>query len=385
MTTMEDLIQDTGAYDCVECGKCTTVCPISAVNPEFAPRLIVVKAMAGIEGLAQDPDIWTCTTCELCSDMCPYKVMYSEFIRGLRVEAVSSGFTPGYSQHGLMHTMMRIMTNPDLKQNRLNWVTPEMKIADKGDVFYFTGCLPQMSTIFSDREGVNLQGIAEAAVKIFNSAGITPVVSNQEVCCGHDLNWAGDDDNFEKLMNINLDVIKKSGAKKVVFSCAECLRTFDLDYQDVAGDLDYELMHISEFVADLLDEGKIELDGAQGKVTYHDPCRLGRHLGIYDAPRDVMNAIEGVDLIEMERNREKSACCGVNAWVSCESLTKQMQLERMAEAVNTGAEKMITACPKCQIHLRCAASKELPVDRETVDIPIEDLTILIANSIKTGA
>ncbi|MBU4373283.1 MAG: (Fe-S)-binding protein, partial [Euryarchaeota archaeon] len=158
MGTIDELIKDTGAYDCVECGKCTTVCPISNANPKFAPRLIVVKAMAGVEGLAQEPDIWTCTTCETCSDMCPYKVLYSEFIRGLRVEAVSLGVEPRCSQHGLMQNMMRMMTNPTLKQNRLKWVTPELKIADKGEVFYFTGCLPQMSIIFEDREGVNLLG-----------------------------------------------------------------------------------------------------------------------------------------------------------------------------------------------------------------------------------
>jgi len=382
MATVDELIKDTGAYDCVECGKCTTVCPVSNANPKFAPRLIVVKAMAGLEGLAKEPDIWTCTTCETCSNMCPYKVLYSEFIRGLRVESVSLGVEPRCSQHGLMQTIMRIMTNSKIKQNRLKWVTPELKIADKGEVFYFTGCLPQMSTIFEDREGVNLVGIAQSAVKIFNRAGITPVVSNQEVCCGHDLNWAGDEENVEKLMKINLDVIKNSGAKKVVFSCPECLRTFDMDYQDIAGDLDYELLHISEFIADLLAEGKIAFNKVEEKVTYQDPCRLGRHLGIYDPPRQVLRAIEGLDLVEMGRTREKSACCGVSAWVSCESLTKKMQLERMVEAVGTGAKKLITSCPKCQIHLRCAVSKEMPFEKEKADIPIQDFTILVANSIK---
>ena len=385
MTAVDDLMRDAGAYYCIECGKCTTVCPIANADPEFAPRLIVVKAMAGIANVALEPDIWRCMTCEICSEMCPYNVLYSEFIRGLRAEAASMGIVSVCSQHDLMQTMMRMMATPGIEQNRLGWVTPDLKIADKGEVFYFTGCLPQMSTIFGDREDLNLIGIAQSAVAIFNRAGITPVVSNQEVCCGHDLNWTGDEVNFEKLMRINLDLIKKSGAAKVVFTCAECLRTFEIDYQDIAGDLDYELLHISEFVDDLVAEGKIEFDGVEEKVTYHDPCRLGRHLGIYDAPRNVIGAIEGMDLIEMERTREKSACCGVSAWLTCDSIAKEMQLARMVEAVGTGSKKLITSCPKCQIHLRCAISEEMPIEREKADIPIEDFTILVANSIKTGA
>lgn len=385
MTVVDDLIRDAGAYYCIECGKCTTVCPIANANPDFAPRLIVVKAMAGIANVALEPDIWRCMTCETCSEMCPYNVLYSEFIRGLRAEAASMGVVSVCSQHDLMQTMMRMMATPGIEQNRLGWVTPDLKIADKGEVFYFTGCLPQMSTIFRDQEDVNLIGIAQSAVAIFNRAGITPVVSNQEVCCGHDLNWTGDEVNFEKLMRINLDLIKKSGATKVVFTCAECLRTFEIDYQDIAGDLDYELLHISEFVDDLVAEGKITFDGVEEKVTYHDPCRLGRHLGIYDAPRNVIRAIEGMDLIEMERTREKSACCGVSAWLTCDSIAKEMQLARMVEAVGTGSKKLITSCPKCQIHLRCAISEEMPIEREKADIPIEDFTILVANSIKAGA
>ncbi len=382
MATIDDLVEDTGAYDCVECGKCTSVCPVAALNPDFAPRLIVVKALEGLEGLSQERDIWSCITCDICSDMCPYKVDYSGFIRGLRGEAVKLGFEPVCSQGGLTQTMARIMGTSKLAQNRLNWVEPEMKIAEKGDVFYFTGCLPHLHTIFEDKN-VNLVDVAKGAVKLMNQAGITPVVSKDEVCCGHDLNWIGDKENFEKLVKINVEIIKNSGVKQVVFSCAEGFRTFDVDYKDLLGDLDFEVLHMSEYIMDLIDDGKLKFKkDLDVKVTYHDPCRLGRHMGVYDTPRDILDAIPGVTLVEMERNREKAACCGVSAFATCDAYAKKMQIDRMLEAKCTGADKLLTFCPKCQIHLNCAVSKEMPVEPEQVDIPIEDFVVFVASCLE---
>jgi len=379
MVDVNTLIDDTGAYDCVECGKCTSVCPAAIYNPDFAPRLIVVKALEGVEGLAQEKDIWSCMTCEMCSDMCPYKVDYAGFIQGLRTEATHLGTTPVCSQGGLIQTIGRIMTNPKLKQNRLDWLDDDLKVSESGDVLYFTGCLPHLQDIFDNRN-VNLIDIAKGAVKIMNRAGIEPVVSNEEVCCGHDLLWTGDERYFEKLMDRNLEMIEKSGAKTVVFSCPECMRTFDVDYQDWEGDLDFKMVHISDYIMDLVDDGKLKLNKLDLKVTYHDPCRLGRHLHIYDTPRDIINKT-GAELTEMERNKEKSSCCGVSAFVSCESKTKKMQIDRLKEAKNTSAEKLLTFCPKCQIHLKCATWKNTPIQKDEIDIPIEDVICFLAKTI----
>jgi Fe-S oxidoreductase/coenzyme F420-reducing hydrogenase delta subunit len=377
---IDELIEFTGAHDCVECGKCTSVCPVTAIKPDFAPRLIVVKALAGAqEELAKERDVWTCMTCEMCNNVCPYKVDFSGFIRGMRGIATGLGQSPQCSQGGLMQTAMRVMANSASPQNRLGWLTGELKIADKGGVFYFTGCLPHMNAIFNDRGDLKLLDIARSAVKIMNAAGVVPVVSKEEKCCGHDLNWAGDEENLKKLMKSNVDLIKKSGAKTVVFTCPEGLRTFDIDYQDFLGDLDFEMLHISEFIA----KNDIPLkEGPEQVVTYHDPCRLGRHLGIYDPPREALKKIPNLKLVEMPRSRDKAACCGVSAWVTCDSAAKKMQIERMMEAKKTGASKLITTCPKCWIHLDCAVSNKLPVDKSLVDIPIEDLTIAIARHLE---
>jgi Fe-S oxidoreductase len=381
MSAIDDLIDDTGAYDCVECGKCTTVCPVAKLDPNFAPRVIVVKALEGMEGgLAQNMDIWRCTTCSMCSQMCPYKVDYTEFIRGLRSESVLDGFEPTCSQGGLMQTIARIQSH-QLPQNRLSWLTDDLKVAEKGDVYYFSGCQAHLDKIFEERK-TGVLDIAKNSIRVLNKAGITPAMSKNEVCCGHDLNWTGDEDNFEKLMNLNIKAIKEAGAKTVVFSCPEGMRTFDFDYQDIAGDLDFELVYITDYLMDLVDDGKLEFKGdGKEKVTYHDPCRLGRHLGIYDSPRELIEAA-GFELVEMENIKENSACCGVNAFATCESLSKVMQIDRLMEAKNTQADKLITTCPKCVIHFTCATWKEIPVEKEKVDIPVGDLISAVVEKIK---
>ncbi|UCH89180.1 MAG: 4Fe-4S dicluster domain-containing protein [Thermoplasmata archaeon] len=380
MSVIDELIEDTGAFDCVECGKCTSVCPLAEINPEFAPRIIVIKAQEGFEGLVNEKDIWSCLTCGICNDMCPYKVDYTEFIRGLRVEAAHLGATPKCSKGGLIQTIGKILTSAELNQNRLNWVTDDLKIVDKGEIYFFSGCITYFDLIFKDLE-ITPSDILRSTVKIMNKAGITPALSKEEVCCGHDLNWIGDEKNFKKLMERNLEIIRSTGAKIIVFACPECMRTFDFDYQDIAGDLEFELVHISEFILNLIDDGKLELKEQKCKVTYHDPCRLGRHLGIYDDPRDVIKET-GAELIEMERNRNKSTCCGVSAFATCEASSKLMQIDRLSEAKKTGAEKILTFCPKCWLHFKCTTSKILTANEEGSKIPVEDAIIFIASAIE---
>jgi len=382
VAAVKQLIDDTGAFDCVECGKCTTVCPIAKFDTDFAPRTIVLRAMEGIvDNIASDKDIWTCITCEQCNAMCPYKVDYSGFIRGMREEASEFGATPSCSQGGLIHAVQRIMAKGDLKQKRLDWVKEDMKVADKGDVFYFVGCLPHYDAIFYERKDLRLQDICESAVRIMNKAGVVPVVSNEEKCCGHDLNWTGDEDSFEKLMEHNVELIKKSGAKKVVFTCPECYRTFKADYQDLMGDFEFELVHISDYIKDLADSGALKLDDrakADFTFSYHDSCRLGRHSGIYDSPRDLAKAFTGAKFVEMENTRDKAVCCGVSAWANCNANAKRMQVERVMEAKKIGADRLLMFCPKCQIHMKCAIQDKVPVDPSTVDVKLEDFTVAIA-------
>jgi len=379
---MNDIIEGTGAFDCVECGKCTTVCPVAKYNPNFAPRTIVLKAMEGVaENVSSNKDVWTCITCEQCNSMCPYKVDYSGFIRDMRKEATTFDNVPTCSQGGLMHSVMRVQANSTLKQRRLGWVTPDLKVAERGDVFYFTGCVTYYDTIFRERKNLALAGIPQAAVKIMNKGGIVPVVSNDEVCCGHDLNWTGDESNLRKLMKRNVELVKASGARKVVFSCPECLRTFSLDYQDIMGDFEFEMVHISELADDLMKEGKLRFRKNARKVTFQDSCRLGRHLGIYDQPREALRATDAT-VVEMENTRDKALCCGVNAWATCDEISRKLQVGRLAEAKRTGAECLVTGCYKCLIHFNCAQENKTQVPKEQIDIPVKDLSVLLAESLE---
>ena len=376
------LNQETGVYDCVDCGKCTTVCPVASIDRDFTPRLLVVKALEGIE---KDSDttknMWACLTCEMCNSMCPYKVDYSGFIQRLRAQSFGEDDHPVCSQGGLIHTMQRLMANNNLKQNRLGWVTDELKISkDKGEVLLFTGCSYHLGTIIPDKAS-HLKDIPASAVKILNAAGVEPVVHKDEVCCGHDLLWLGDEEAFFKLMDRNIETIKASGAKKVIFACPECYRTFDIDYQDYCNELPFELVHISDFIAGAIKNGELKLGRLEKKVTYHDSCRMGRHMGVYDSPREVLSAISGIELNEMERSKEKATCCGVNAWANCDGTGKKMQIDRLLEAKRTGAETMLTFCPKCQIHFKCTTHNKVPVDKELINIDIEDFTTIVASAL----
>jgi heterodisulfide reductase subunit D len=182
-------------------------------------------------------------------------------------------------------------------------------------------------------------------------------------------------------MEYNVDLIKKSGAKRVVFTCPECYRTFNMDYADLMDDLDFEMVHISDYMKELIDSGKLKTEDfttAPFKFTYHDSCRLGRHSGIYDSPRALAESFSDGGLLEMERTRDKAMCCGVSAWTNCNAQTKKMQIDRLREAKKAGADRMLMFCPKCQVHFKCAVQDEIPVDRSEVDVGVEDFTVVMA-------
>jgi heterodisulfide reductase subunit D len=380
-TKIQEIIEDTGAFDCVECGKCTSLCPVAKINRDFAPRLIVVKAQEGMEEeIKSDKDIWSCLTCEICNNMCPYEVDFSGFIQRLRAQAVEMGNVPTCSEAGAVHTMERL-TLKVKKQNRLKWLTNDLKVRDKGDVYYFTGCAYQLGTLFPEK-APELRNIPANVVRILNAAGIEPVVSNDEVCCGHDLLWSGNEKSFKKLMERNVEVIRATGAKTVVFSCPEGFRTFSIDYKDFIEDLGFEVKHISEYILDLPDQGKLPFGQSGEQVTYHDSCRLGRHMELYDEPRDLIKAT-GVELREMASIKEKAICCGVAAFANCSEVSKQMQLERLLEAKQTGAKVMLTFCPKCLIHYNCFLTMEkMPPELGKNDVVVRDCSNFIAEQLQ---
>jgi Fe-S oxidoreductase len=382
MAKLADTLKKTNALYCLECGKCTASCPIALVNHSYSPRRIVGQTpRRSQESVAKDPMLWACLTCKNCEAGCPADVDYSNLTQELRAHGREYGQQAPCTHGGALQSLMRLMTAPDLKQDRLNWMNGDLKIAEKGEVLYFVGCAPFFDVFFSNLEVKTLDA-AKSVVKLLNAVGVEPVLMPNERCCGHDLLWSGDRDNFLKLAEHNLNAIKETGAKQVVFSCPECQRTVKEDYSAHFGSLGFEALHISEFVADKLKSDKIlyPTNGRQQKVTFQDPCRLGRHLGVYDAPRKVMSSVPGVELTEMTKNGKKAICCGVSNWMNCTTYSKQIQVERLKQAKATGADTLITACPKCEIHLRCAM-KDLNLG-DGIKMEIKDVATLAAEALK---
>ncbi|UCE38610.1 MAG: (Fe-S)-binding protein [Thermoplasmata archaeon] len=373
--SIKSAFKDTKAYYCLECGKCTSACPVSIYYPGFSPRLLVKKALLDFEGdLLSDKNIWDCLTCNICNDVCMSDVQLPEFIRAIRSEAQPIGNEGCESHCGVPHAVSRIMTNTNLTQNRLEWITKDMKISNNdGEYLLWIGCAPYHKTIFSDYDkGTD---ISDAALRLLNFFGISPVVLPNEKCCGHDMLWLGQRKTFEDLREQNKKAIEDAKVDRIVTTCAEGYYTLKNDYN-----LDAEVIHISQFLADKIENEVLKFKATKNmKVTYHDPCRLGRFAGEYDAPRKVLDALPGVEFVEMEKNRHKSPCCGVSAWINCDDFSKKMRFNKLMMAKDVDAEAIITTCPKCRIHLRCYTTNEHVTPQMNMDI--EDLTLLCARSL----
>jgi heterodisulfide reductase subunit D len=375
---LEELHKRTKAYLCLDCGKCTAICPISRVNHRFSPRRLLTKAVGGSnENLLSDKTIWTCLTCMQCQEKCPSDIDYIHFTQMVRSEANQNGQEALCSHGGALQSLMKIMTTPDLKQNRVEWITSDLKTSEKSEYLYFVGCLPYFDVFFTDIKANSLEA-AKSTMRILNFLGIQPQILPNERCCGHDLLWMGDLENFKRLAEHNLKLIKESGAKKIVVSCPEGLTTLKYDYPEMFGAQDYQVLHISEVIAEELSKNKSKLKKLDKKVTYQDPCRLGRFAGIFDPPREVIKA-SGAEFVEMPKNRKNAICCGTSSWVNCDAYSKMIQTSRLKQAKDTGADFLVTACPKCYIHFTCTQSAEGYPDEDKIDII--DLTTLFADAL----
>ena len=205
---------------------------------------------------------------------------------------------------------------------------------------YFPGC---MATYRQKKT-------AESTIRLLKKAGVEfKMLGEDEWCCGSVLLRTGNRKLAKKVAAHNIDAIRKTGAKKVVTSCSGCYRTLKKDYPELAGSTSFEVQHITEFLDELLSSGKLKLTDKNVRITYHDPCHLGRHMGVYDIPRNVLKKIPGVTLAEMPRNREQARCCGAGGGLSSayKSLASQIADTRFAEAESTRAEYLVTACPFC--------------------------------------
>ncbi|MFC1933684.1 (Fe-S)-binding protein [Chloroflexota bacterium] len=376
---MPRVIEETKIRLCLDCGKCTVVCPVTRYDAEFNPRLIVQEVLMSQDGYSPVSEkIWSCISCNMCVERCNYNVKFTDFIRSLRVKALAEGAEVQFNHGGTPQSIMHMMGYRDIRQNRMSWIPEDIKIAKHSDTAFFVGCAPYFDVLFSDL-GVKTIESTKGALRLLNHAQIPFTLLPNERCCGHDLLLMGDVDGFLALAKANINELHKQGIKNIITSCPEGYYTLKTDYPKFLDDWDIDVKHITEVIAPLIENGQLTLGRLEQKVTYHDPCTLGRYLRIFDQPRHILEAIDDLEMVEMADNREKALCCGASPWAFCGSVNQQIQKERLAQAAATGANVLVTACPKCQIHLKCAQKNA--ENNEVSQIEIRDLFDIVAQSL----
>jgi len=371
---------------CTRCGRCVEVCPSTGSGEPFAPRdfilwtrnnlLIKYHPLNRFRWFANwinrrynrkaifDPQkVWHCTTCRACLEVCPVYVSTPEAIQSARTVLVEDGTqVPSL----LIQTLEKLYkyNNPweASKKNRARW-SGDMEITDltksegAGGFCYFVGCTTSLDT--------RAQDLARSFAKILVHAQIAfGTLGKKEPCCGDIARCVGEQGLFEEQMEDCLDLFERFQIRDVVTSSPHCLHTFRNEYPAFQAlkpseeQVDFRVRHYSQVLNELVAKGSIRFEKPlHVKVTYHDPCYLGRYNRIFDAPREVISAIPGVELVEMAHNRANSLCCGGGGgrmWQEDLDAEVKMSEIRIREAAAAGAEMVITACPLCLIMLEDA-------------------------------
>jgi heterodisulfide reductase subunit D len=362
---------------CLDCGKCTGACPVARYNKSLSPRRLMRRLAEG-RPVATTEAVWDCLTCMQCDQRCPQEVPISPSVPQLRRLSRERGEKPASTRCSAIDAVAALQSQADLPQQRLGWLEGEdLKTDPDSKVLLWTGCTPFFDVFFSEN-GVATLDAVKGAIKILNALDIAPAVRGDERCCGHDQLWSGNDETFEQLADRNVKMFTSAAPELVVTVCPECQLTLINEYQRRFGQPDCRVVHVAELVAERA--GEFVLVETQTTVTFEDPCRLGRHQNKYEEPRAALQAIPGLELREMPRNRGSAVCCAGN-WLACNQASKRIQTDLLKAAANTGSESLVTACPKCMIHLKCAQSGD---DESVPDIEIRDLAAVVAGALPSN-
>ncbi|HEV2428077.1 MAG TPA: (Fe-S)-binding protein, partial [Acidimicrobiales bacterium] len=376
---------------CTECGRCQSVCPAWTTGKPLSPKLLVMglrdnmfaaadRLLSGtgpgdaptlVPGTIEPDVLWSCTTCGSCVEQCPVDIEHIDAIIDMRrYEVLMESRFP--SEAGLMLRNMENQGDPwGLgAAKRTEWTARldfEVRVVDGAipddvEYLYWVGCAGALD------ERARKQ--VESTARMLHRAGVTfAILGPREACTGDPARRFGNEYLFQEMAKANVATLHEVGARKIIASCPHCFNTLKNEYPALGGQ--FELVHHSELLSHLVASGRLTPGvNFTATVTYHDPCYLGRHNRIFDPPRDVLSAVPGVDQVEMHRHRERGFCCGAGGarmWME-ESIGKRVNVERVEEALGTGADVVSTACPFCMIMLDDAVKSQGRDDVEVLDV-----------------
>jgi Fe-S oxidoreductase len=373
---------------CVECGRCTQVCPANQADKPLDPKLIVTKMRDVMDKDGMEAQFWgdtpvygsseldACTTCGACMEECPANIEHVQMIMDLkRYKALTLGDLPPAAADAT--NKIKKNGNPwgISQDDRFNWAqgidVPVIEAGKKVDYLYYVGCAGSYDA--------SNQKVVKDTVALLKKAGVSfAVMGKTEKCNGDPVRRFGDEYSFYEIAIENIANMRQYTFDKVVTHCPHCLHTIGKEYAKF-DDGAFETVHHTELLAELLRSGKIKaLKEVASELTFHDPCYLGRHHGAYDAPRDILNAIPGVKLKEMEKNKDKALCCGMgggNMWYELPE-GKHLAENRLEHIGDVNVQKLATSCSYCMINFNSSKGTV----KKTEELQVEDIASILAKS-----
>lgn len=356
---------------CFQCGLCDTVCPWNRVRP-FSMRRLIREAAFGLSEV-EGEDIWRCTTCGTCPAQCPRGVKQIDMAVALRRVATEYELFPASVKSARTARASLISEGNPLqgdRKKRADWAKDlSVKPYVEGmEALYFVGCYLSYDP--------RMKRVATATAKILKSAGVDfGILGDKESCCGESIRKTGSEQVFKDLARANIKTFIDNGVKKIIVSSPHCYHTFKNEYPEFM--VNFDVVHISQYLGELMEEGRLVLKGEYPKrVTFHDPCYLGRHNGVYDAPRKVLNKIFGLELVEMAAHGKNSLCCGGGGgriWMDTPREERFSDI-RLQQAHGAGAQILATACPYCITNFE---ESRLNLSYEGV-LEVKDITEIIS-------
>ncbi len=362
------------AYACIMCNRCQEACPAYATGKALSPAAILISERYELNAIlprfAQGEEsprplmafalneeaLWACTTCMACVEVCPVgnePMLHILDVR--RAKVLMEGDFPAQLQNAFRG--MERSGNPwGIGQDRrLDWAqglsVPTVEEKPHPEVLYWVGCAASYDP--------RAQRIARSMVQILNAAGVDwAVLGRRERCTGDVARRAGNEYLFFQLATENVETLNGVAPKTILTTCPHCLHTLKNEYPAFGGH--YRVVHHSEFIAELLKEGRLRLKGGTGRVVFHDPCYLGRHNGVYEAPREALRGLR-LEVLDPPRNREGSFCCGAGGaqfWKEEEPGAMRVSQNRYGELKATGAQTIATGCPFCMAMFNAEATQD---------------------------